>query len=151
MKRGCIARGGHPPPALATADLKELEIRKERHTCSWHFRTFLFTCFLQSGKYAPGRLLVWQWHPSLGSEPASGLVPSGFPQWYARLTWDTSSPTPSCPSLQPGDTPLCFRALNVVALTCGMWQDQDLPREIVVHTCILSIYWVFLVGLLYHQ
>lgn len=52
MKRGCVARGGHPPPALAPAALEELEIREERHTCSWHFQTFLFwgTRFFAVGK-----------------------------------------------------------------------------------------------------
>lgn len=112
MKRGCVARGGHPPPALATAALEELEIREERHTCSWDFQTFLFwaTRFFAVGKvrsWGDARAPPWE---------VSRLLDWDFPQWYAGRTWDASSPAAPRSGSQPGDAPLCSWARGGVGL-----------------------------------
>lgn len=82
-KRMRVARGGHPPPALATAGLKWLEIREEQQLIFPNFS------LLEHMLLAVRKARCWLY--ACGS--ASGLLPLGFPSSCIQL-WDTSSPTP---------------------------------------------------------
>lgn len=112
------ASGGHPPPALATAGLKQLQIGEERQLVFPNFslleHTLLAVRKLHSWVYACAAVptlhgkWVGFWTAALGISP------------FIQLIWDTSSPGPCAPD-QSEDVALWFSALSPVALVCEMW------------------------------
>lgn len=79
-KGSCVARGGHPPPALATAGLKQLEIGEQQQLVFPNFSLLEQTLLAVRKAFCiPGYVIVQQWQLSVGSESASGALPLGFP------------------------------------------------------------------------
>lgn len=93
-----VARGGHPPPALATVGLKQLEIREQQQLVFPNFS------LLEHTLSAVGKAHSWvcdcaavatgcgKWLGFWISEMGISIMPWDFPSHATGLIWDTSSP-----------------------------------------------------------